>query len=98
LAADLRREGLVGPVFHDARDVPEVGRPAASLRGRQRLESRGSVLSRPAIGYHGLLGTNARSVITRSPSMPDLSTRGAVERITRAVEAMGPDDLLDFHN
>jgi hypothetical protein len=30
--------------------------------------------------------------------MPDLPTREAVERITRAVEAMGPDDLLDFHN
>src|SRR5439155_9082018 len=36
--------------------------------------------------------------IARSPPMPDLSTREAVEKLTQAVQGMSPDDLLDFHN
>jgi len=30
--------------------------------------------------------------------MPAVTTREATERLTRAVEGMGADDLLDFHN
>jgi len=32
------------------------------------------------------------------PDMPALERRDAIETLTRAVQGMGPDDLLDFHN